>query len=231
MQNIIEPRHVLELQAKLGGQVRWPKFTLADIQPIIESPVLSGAHFEEFLRNGGRVSLNEIPLRIVEEQTITMSSGAWTQQVSVVKQVVERGDFLEQSSHGGMVRGSTLLAPEHWRQRRQVQMVILEVVPEYAEEMYKHAVVERKRVLQLLQLMDMYSSTLPEAIFFLMHQTSALKKPVVILNASRNDTYKNVSDAEFSWTDAGKYKFGPIGGDVDDPGVCGDHNFYLATRY
>ncbi len=228
----VKPAQAINLMGRLGGAVRWGDFEVKDVQKIIETPRLSGRHFEEFMRQGGRMSLENIPICILEERTVGLRSGDWSDQVHYVEQVIETDLLFSRSSHHVLVRGSVLLAPEDWRQRREAKVVVLEIIPEYAGDIDGHSVVRRYRMLELMELLDLYPSTFPEAVAFF-EQVPTTHKPVVILNAWKN-IYKEVGDVVFtSKQTAGRpvYEFGPIDGRVNDPEACGGHHYYLATRY
>ncbi len=226
MQNIIEPRHVLELQAKLGGQVNWSEFKPTDIQPIIESPRLSGVHFEEFIRQGGRMSLEGIPIKVLKSWTITPGPTlTWETWVRFAKEDVGNSTILS-GSYDGMVLSDTLLKPKNFTMKPKVQVHMLEVTRKEG--------VLTKRMLELFELLNMYPSTVPEVFTVLNSFAPELPKGAVLLNACKNEIYQNVKNMLIEAQEGEqrrRYRFSVIGGDVEDLGCWHDHMYYFATSY
>lgn len=231
MQDTIEPRHVLELQAKLGGKVNWNKFSPSNIQGVIETPRLSGAHFEEFLRQGGRVSLDYLPIKIAGTYAIKHETGSWedmTREAPFLAETVDVGH-----GYGIYGRGFEYIKPRDWQPKGPREIVIFEI--------RGNEPISQQRLLECFALFDTYPVTVPELLNLLWQERLVLadgkedgiRMGLVALNAVENNTYKNISNIRITQPDINKfkYKFEPIGGDIEDLGVWDWRHEFVAAKY
>lgn len=221
----VNVKQVLELSSKLFGGVDWDQFKHGEIQELIETRRLSVAHFEEFIRQGGRVPLEDIPVKVSKSWTVLFGNVSWEEMVAEARAFGLRSNIKSSPLYDSYVKVDTLLKPKDLILKPKVQVHLIEISN-------KERKVLASRMFELFKLLNMYPSTVPEAFAMINDFGPELPKDLVLLNASRKETSGRVNDLLLQ-KEAGKnkYHFSVIGGDQDDDDYLHDHLYYLATSY
>lgn len=220
----VNTKQILELSSKLFGRVVWDNFSAEEIQKLIDSSRLSAVHFEEFIRQGGRMSLEAAPIKVLKSWTITFGPDCtWEDAVRTAKEDVGGNSNILSGFYDGMVLTDTILKPKNFTMRSKVKVHMFEVTEKEG--------VSSSRMLELLELSNMYPSTIPEVFAVLNSFAPKLPKDTVLINASKNEIHQDVKNMLISQKGLGQYEFSVIGGDIEDSGYWCGHLHYFATSY
>ena len=201
-------KQALELMFQLGSHVDWNDLHKNRRQQMIDSPRLTGAHFREFLRCGGRMPLNDSPIRCVSSIPTNLHSDSWEAAVSRARYLLG-GKSLITSKYPESTMMDNLRKPKGWKPRKEVKILRFEVADDSEGQGRS---LEQSRILQLFELENAYSSPAPEVFALLASRTHMCKKPCVLFNAFayEEDGHTFAGDMLIRGTDDGGYAIEPI---------------------
>ena len=212
---------VMDLMSKLGGQVSWSEYQKRDLQKIIDSVVLSGAHFREFIRRGGRIPLDWVPLEVVASREINVAVGTWEESVGLSLDLIGIGpnQFCWNTSSALKPR-----KPEYWKPRSTVNVSLLKLTDK---------VVHKERLLEFFCLLNVHPSTLLETFVSVRgwEDKNVFDKGVFVLDAqSASEGRADDIHITPSWIGQKRYHEVSVCGDIDDCGHFGDHQYFMVTH-
>lgn len=212
---------VMDLLSKLGGQVSWDEYQKQDLQKIIDSAVLSGAHFREFIRRGGRMPLDWIPLQCIASREINIAQGSWEETKTTASDLIGIG-----ANQFCWNTNSLLMPckPEHWKPRSTVIVSLLKLTD---------GVVHKERLLDFFNLLNVHPSTFLEAFAAIRgwQDKKVFDKGVFVLNAqcASSGGSDDVSITP-SWLTHKRYHEVSVCGDIDDMDHFGNHQYFMVTH-
>lgn len=211
---------VMDLLSKLAGQVSWGEYQKQELQGIIDSVVLSGAHFREFIHRGGRIPLGWIPLEFVASQEINIAIGSWGETKALSQRLIG-----EHPNYFRFQQSINPNKPAYWEPRANVIVSLLRLTD---------SIVHKTRLLEFFSLLNVRSSTFLEAFAAIRgwEDRKVFDQGVFLLDAQRSYDGAEAGDVQItpSWLCQEKYHEVVESGDIDDGGCFGNHRYFMVTN-
>lgn len=183
--------------------------------------MLSGAHFREFIRRGGRIPLDWIPLQWIASQSVNIALSAWEETEVLSRELIgERPDCFCWKDFSSFKPRK----PEHWKPCSTVEVSLLKLTDK---------IVNKERLMDFFNLLSVRPSTIFEAFVAVRgwQDKSVFDKGVFVLNAQT--AYSGAPDdvsIDPSWLSQKSYHEVAVCGDFEDFGNFGNHKYFMVTH-